>query len=131
MKRLIAILTMVAGFALDAFAMEPISEQELSCVTGMAGVSIFVDVTMNISIDTIAWGDSDGLVPGPYNPWGIDTAGGYVGVTNFRITNLSIMPWTYGYQVMSSNFYWPGQASIDVYNGTAYYRVHVGAPDIQ
>jgi hypothetical protein len=109
---------------MSASAMKPVTDTELAQITGKAGVSIFVDITMNISIDTIAWGDSDGLAPGPYNPWGIDTAGGYVGITNFRATNLSIRPRTDGFYPISSSAYWPSAATIDVYNGIPYYRVH-------
>lgn len=131
MKRLITILTIITVLPISVFAMKPMADQEMSDIVGKAGVSFFVDITMNISIDTIAWGDSDGLAPGPYNPWSIDTAGGYVGVTNFKVTNLSIRPRTHGYNLISSGAYWPSAATIDVYNGIPYYRVHVGAEGIQ
>jgi hypothetical protein len=131
MKRLICILTVIAVLPLGAFAMKPMADSEMSHVTGKAGVSFFVDITMNISIGTLAWGDSDGLAPGPYNPWGIDTAGGYVGITNFKVTNLSVRPRTDGYNLISSSAYWPSAATIDVYNGIPYYRVHVGADGVR
>ena len=130
MKRIFTVLIIMV-LPLSVFAMNPMADEELSHIVGKAGVSFFVDITMNISIDTIAWGDSDGLAPGPYNPWGIDTAGGYVGVTNFRVTNLSIRPRTDGYDLISSSAYWPAASTIDVYNGIPYYRVHVGAEGIQ
>ena len=131
MKKLFIILTITLVLPLSVFAMKPIADSEMSQVIGKAGVSFFVDITMNISIDTIAWGDSDGLAPGPYNPWGIDTAGGYVGVTNFKVTNLSIRPRTDGYNLISSSAYWPAASTIDVYNGIPYYRIHVGADGVQ
>jgi hypothetical protein len=72
----------------SAWAMTPVSDSELSDVTGQAGVNINPDLTMDINIGTIAWGDADGL--GTDNIWGEKTTGGYVGVTNFNITNLQI-----------------------------------------
>ena len=57
----------------------------------------------------------------------LDTAGGYVGVKNFRITNLSIRPRT-GYYPVSSTSFWPDPVSIDVYNCIPYLRVDVSAP---
>ena len=131
MKRLCVLVTIIVVLPLGAFAMKPMADQDLSHVTGMAGVSFFVDITMNISIGTLAWGDSDGLAPGPYNPWGIDTAGGYVGITNFKVTNLSIRPRTDGLYPVSSSAYWPSEATIDVVGGIPYYRVHIGADGIR
>ncbi len=60
MMRLCGILIAVLS-PLTLFAMTPLSDEDLSGVSGQTGVSIWVDVTMNIHIDTIAWGDSDGL----------------------------------------------------------------------
>jgi hypothetical protein len=71
-------------------AMKPISDLTLSSVTGQAGVNINADLTMNISIDTLAWGDSDGIT-GVYSPWSLAPInGGYVGVNNFNISGLRI-----------------------------------------
>ncbi|MBN2298843.1 MAG: hypothetical protein JXM72_09620 [Deltaproteobacteria bacterium] len=131
MKKLFTVLAIITVLPVSVYAMKPMADQELSHVTAMAGVSFFVDITMNISIDTIAWGDSDGLAPGPYNPWSINTSGGYVGVTNFRVTNLSVRPRTDGYNIISSSTYWPAEATIDVYNGIPYYHVHAGVQGIQ
>jgi hypothetical protein len=68
--------------------MTPVTDSDLSNVTGQAGVNINADLTMNIGIGTMAWGDSDGV------SWYWATAGvnttGYVGVTGFNITNLRI-----------------------------------------
>jgi hypothetical protein len=55
-------------------------------------VSFMFDIAMNIHFDVLAWGDSDGL--GTYSIWGQTTNGGYVGVKNLTITNLSIRPRT-------------------------------------
>jgi len=66
--------------------MTPVSDSDLSNVTGQSGVSINADLGMNISIGTIAWGDADGI--GSY--WAVTTTTGYVGVNGFNITNLRI-----------------------------------------
>jgi hypothetical protein len=55
-------------------------------------VNINADLTMNINIGTMAWGDSDGMgtlaaLPGP---WVTTADGGYVGIENFNLTNLRI-----------------------------------------
>lgn len=79
---------------LSVMAMTPVSDSTLSDVTGQAGVNINADLTMNISIGTLAWGDADGI--GGFNsgtdtsPWATVGAGGYVGLTNFNLTGLRI-----------------------------------------
>jgi hypothetical protein len=81
----------------STWAMTPLTDSELSDVSGQAGVSIMPNINMDIYIGVIAWGDTDGL--GASNIWGEKTTGGYAGVTNFNITNLYIGPRTdyYGY----------------------------------
>ena len=92
----------------SVLAMSPLSDEDLSNISGRAGVSIMPNITMSIHIDVLAWGDSDGL--GSDNIWGVQTSGGYVGVTNLTITNLYIGPRTGSYTGM-----WP--ITIDVSNG--------------
>jgi hypothetical protein len=74
---------------LSAWAMTPVTDSDLSDITGQAGVSINPDMTMDITINTMAWGDADGIT-GVYNPWTHVTQGGYIGVNNFNITNLKV-----------------------------------------
>jgi hypothetical protein len=74
---------------LSMYAMTPVSDSELSTVVGQSGVNINPNLTMDIHIGTIAWGDEDGIT-GIYNPWPEVPAGGYVGVNNFIISNLKI-----------------------------------------
>jgi hypothetical protein len=88
MKRVLTILAILL-LPLSVWAMTPVSDSDLSNVTGQAGVNINADVTMNVSIGTMAWGDADG-VQGYYEPWPTYTDGGYVGVNNFSISNLQI-----------------------------------------
>jgi hypothetical protein len=76
--------------AFSTWAMTPLTDSELSDVSGQAGVSIMPNITMDIHFDVIAWGDSDGL--GTNNIWGEKTTGGYFGVTNLTINNLYIGP---------------------------------------
>ena len=80
---------LILFFPLSVYAMTPLTNSELSDVAGQAGVSINPEITMNISIGTIAWGDNDGIT-GTYNPWPEVPKGGYVGVNNFNISNLKI-----------------------------------------
>ena len=68
---------------LSIWAMTPLADSELSDINGQAGVGIVPDVAMNIHFDVLAWGDSDGL--GTNNIWGVQTSGGYVGITNFNM----------------------------------------------
>ena len=79
-------------FSFSAWSMTPVSDSELADVTGQAGVNINPDLTMNINIGTMAWGDSDGISPSAYNPWDLPagSSGGYVGINDFNITNLTI-----------------------------------------
>jgi hypothetical protein len=92
----------------SVLAMSPLSDEDLSNISGRAGVSIMPNITMSIHIDVLAWGDSDGL--GSDYIWGVNTRGGYVGVTNLTISNLYIGPRTDSYTGM-----WP--ITIDVANG--------------
>jgi hypothetical protein len=79
---------------LSVMAMTPVTDSDLSDVTGQAGVNINADLTMNISIGTLAWGDGNGI--GGFNSgtdtstWTTVSQGGYVGMTGFNITGLRI-----------------------------------------
>jgi hypothetical protein len=74
-------------------AMKPISDSELSDVMGQSGISINVDMTMNIQIGTIAWGDSDGAVI-PSISSDVKMPGGWIGIDSLNISNLHIWPRT-------------------------------------
>lgn len=88
MKRVLTFLAIML-LPLSVMAMTPVTDSDLADVTGQAGVNINADLTMNIGIGTMAWGDNDGIT-GQANPWTTTAAGGYVGVTGFNITNLVI-----------------------------------------
>ena len=90
MKNLLIIFAMLF-LPLSVSAKTPLSDVELSNICGQAGVSINPDLTMDINIGTIAWGDSDGINPANgANPWPAVPEGGYVGINNFNIRNLKI-----------------------------------------
>jgi len=86
MKRVLTILAILL-LPLSVWAMTPVNDSDLSNVTGQAGVNINADLTMNISIGTMAWGDSDGIT-GVYMPWATVPTGGYIGMQGFNISNL-------------------------------------------
>ena len=95
MKKLItfvAVLAMVLPFS--AMAMTPITDMEMADVTGQSGVSINADITMDVYIDTVAWGDSDGLTNVTYAHGGWGTTGavnaGYVGISGLDINTIVI-----------------------------------------
>jgi len=89
MKRVLTILAILL-LPLSVWAMTPVTDSDLSNVTGQAGVNINADLTMDISIGTMAWGDADGIST-VLNPWATDAqSGGYVGIKNFAISNLQI-----------------------------------------
>jgi len=67
-------------------AMMPLEDAELDQVSGQSGVSILPNITMDIHFDVLVWGDSDGI--------GGSTSGGYVGVAELNVKNLSVGPRT-------------------------------------
>jgi hypothetical protein len=124
MKKLIILLSCLC-IPVSAMAMKLMDDDSLSGVSGQSGVSFFVDISMNIHIDTLAWGDSDGLAPGPYNPWSLTASGGYVGVSNLTVSGLSAASHLAGVSSNSVGF-WPESGAIDVLNGVPYYRTKAG-----
>ena len=107
---------------LSSMAMKAMDDKALEGVSGQAGVSIAVDITMNIHIDCIAWGDSDGLAPGPFNPWNVSTTGGYVGATNVSLTGLYLS--LRGASVSPNSVsLWPDSGTITIIDGVPYYQV--------
>ena len=60
MKRVLTFLAIML-LPLSVWAMTPVTDSDLADVTGQAGVSINADLTMDINIGTMAWGDGDGI----------------------------------------------------------------------
>jgi len=87
MKRVLTFLAIML-LPLSVMAMTPVSDSTLSDVTGQSGVNINADLTMNIGIGTMAWGDRDGV--SNITGWTTVAGAGYIGVTGFNITNLRI-----------------------------------------
>jgi len=94
MKKIFAILALAALLMVpvSAMAISQIADSDLAAVTGQSGVSINLDVAIDMSIDVIAWGDSDGIqnTQGYNNTQGDDTftLAGFVGLSNLEISNL-------------------------------------------
>jgi hypothetical protein len=63
MKKILTAIALIACLVLplSSMAMSTIADNELSAVTGQAGVSINIDVTASLQIGTVAWGDSNGF----------------------------------------------------------------------
>jgi hypothetical protein len=120
MKRLIILMTLLC-MPLTTMAMKPMDDQALEKISGQSGVSIMVDITMDINIGTIAWGDSDGLG----SEWGVATQGGYVGVTNLTVKGLSISPRLYAPKSGTVSF-WPEDGAVSYLNGVPYRVVNAG-----
>ncbi len=80
MKKILTAIVLFVFVALpmSVMAMQSITDNELSAVTGQAGVSINVDVTANLQIGTVAWGDSDGFTD--------YTNAGFVGIEGLNLT---------------------------------------------
>jgi len=80
MKKILTAIVLFAFVVLpmSVMAMTSITEDELSTVTGQAGVSINVDVTANLTIGTVAWGDSNGFTG--------YTNAGFVGIEGLNLT---------------------------------------------
>jgi len=75
---------------LSVMAMTPISDNDMSKVTGQAGVSINADITLNLTFAEMGWGDSDGLMVGTYQA----ADGGWIGLDSLDINQLHIWPRT-------------------------------------
>ncbi|HQG31585.1 MAG TPA: hypothetical protein PLA83_06625 [Deltaproteobacteria bacterium] len=87
MKRVLSFVVLML-LPLCLMAMKPVSDSTLSNVTGQSGVSIDIDVAMNITFDSMGWGDTDGDDgTGP-------NAGGWIGIDDLEINTLHIWPRT-------------------------------------
>ncbi len=84
------VLCVVSLIPLSSPAMTLLTDEELSSITSRSGINIVPDLSMDITVDTLAWGDRDGLGQGPNNPWNIETTGGYIGITHLEITNVRV-----------------------------------------
>jgi len=120
MKRVLTILAILL-LPLSVWAMTPVTDSDLSNVTGQAGVNINADVTMNVTIGTMAWGDTDGLSSASVynfygstgmggmagNNWSASASGGEVGVMNFALNNFNLKARTSdtynGYNALSTS----------------------------
>lgn len=82
MKRFAMVLAVLMLLPLNAFALQPMSEDNMGQITGQAGVSIAIDdVIMYQNIDMLMYTDADGI-DGP----GGAAAGGSIGIDNLSMT---------------------------------------------
>ncbi len=95
MKRT-AMLLMLMLLPMCLVSMNPISDSDLSEVTGQAGVTIHIDASMDVSFAEIGWGDVDG-VPA------ISTEGGWIGIDSLKMDRLHVWPRT-DFAMESSDF---------------------------
>lgn len=77
---------------LPVMAMKPLDEADLSAITCRSGVSIMIDVTMNIHFDIIAWGDPDGCGSVQANHQPGDSSVAYGGAFESMTGDASGMP---------------------------------------
>jgi hypothetical protein len=131
MKKLIAILAVLMLVPFTAFGLEALSEDVLDDVTGQAGVSINLSVSIaSVTMDTLAWGDSDGV--------GTSTDAGWVGLSNFSMTGIQVHPradWVFGTDASKALLQF---VTIDVatdptgvlYDGATYVHINPGTLEI-
>lgn len=81
MKRVLTFLAIML-LPLSVMAMTPVTDSTLSDVTGQAGVDITNDLTMDVSITTLAWGDQDGYAGAASYGW--------VGISPLNLIDLTI-----------------------------------------
>ncbi len=78
MKKLIAIVAMMLLTPFSAFGLTALPDSQMNNITGQAGVSIGAEIDLGIHIDTVAWGDADGV--------GAGTTAGWVGLSDLNAT---------------------------------------------
>jgi len=95
MKKIFAIIALAVMLMvpISAMAMSPVSESDLSTITGQAGVSINLDVTVNAFMNVVAWGDDDGIINNAMTNDNLSHAYnsvGFVGISSLNIVGLNI-----------------------------------------
>ena len=124
MKKVLAFLAIML-LPMSVMAMTPVTDNDLANVTGQAGVSINVDVTMDLDIDVAAWGDSDGFLTG--------SSAGWVGVTSLAVNTLHIWPRTDYNPDLNGTFADPTLyrlLTIDVGTDSGVTKVQIGIPTL-
>jgi hypothetical protein len=93
MKNILKAIAFIACLMLplSAMAMSAISDSDLSTMTGQSGVSINLDVAMDMTVSSIAWGDSDGaILTGAGNIGGNANNEGWVGLTGLNANGIRV-----------------------------------------
>jgi len=108
MKKILTAIALIMCLALplSAMAMTTIADNDLSTVTGQAGVSIDMNVSLsNISFDQLAWGDLDGI-QSPLSATLVGfTSAGWIGLGPTTISNLQVQARTDPYLVPGAAAY--------------------------
>lgn len=126
MKNMFIALMMVL-LPLSLQAMTPISDEELAEISGQTGVSIWVDITMDIHIDCIAWGDSDGIGGEvTYRSGGYTSSGMYTRSAGLSLIGspMSLELWDIlqKYRSASGVSFFPDMVSMDIVDGVPQFR---------
>lgn len=95
MKRT-GILLLLFMLPLCLVSMNPLSDSDLSEVTGQSGVTIHIDAALDVSFAQVGWGDTDGVS-------GISTQGGWIGIDGLKMEHLHVWPRT-DFAMDSSDF---------------------------
>jgi hypothetical protein len=107
---------------MSSFAATTVSDSDLAAITGQSGVSIDLAVTVNLTADVVAWGDSDGLqnIQGYGTLQGDDAynAAGYVGLSMLNITNLHIAMRSPLTRTQASDAEWDAINALEITNAT-------------
>lgn len=85
MKKFIAILAILMLVPFTAFGLESLSDDVMDNTTGQAGVSIAADINIDMTMDTLAWGDADGV---DSDASSANDGQGWIGLKNFNMDNL-------------------------------------------
>jgi hypothetical protein len=131
----IKVLTFLIISPTYLLAMAPLTDSDLAEVCGGSGVSINPDITLNITINSASWGDSDGI-SGYANPWPSTLSGGRMGANNIIFSQLHVRSRTSdSYNGYDPSTMWK-PITIDVatspttYNGATFVRLGLGALEI-
>ncbi len=126
MKKTFSIATVILLIPFSVFAKNIIPDNGLHKVTGQAGMSIDVDLTFDITLETAYWRDDDGLGVGS------GTTEGWVGLKNFSAKNTKIYsakdPLTQEITKMAIDVVTEGAANASGHGeGTTYVRISMGS----
>ncbi|MCF6247850.1 MAG: hypothetical protein L3J69_10855 [Desulfobacula sp.] len=121
MKKILALVSMLFLLPISSFALTVMQDDQMSSITGQAGVSIATDIYLGLQVDTVAWGDSDGT----------DGTVGWVGISDLNADLFFGLRTDVGTGIAANDL---EVLTIDVgtdatgalYNGASYVRIGLG-----